>query len=655
MRLAPLASLALLASLACTSDPPIPITGDAAPAPHGDAAPAGDARTSDDDAATSADAAPSGADGGTATQPDAIAPLDPDAGAARPDASAPGPTGCGGTCLAWNRAARCTTTNGVEAWTEETCPAGQGCSAGACTPTACADECGLGQSDCRVWDMGSSGWGTSDAARRPEDRARHYAQWLRTDTASLFHGGVVSVRYTHANRSTVDSIYLGDTALHTGLYLAAEALRLQATRSARARNSVLDLVSTFDLWFHVSGDPGVLATIAVPAGDRRIRDWTDWDCGQFDRHCDVTYDGRRYDFVGDPSRDMYVGPMIGLPLAYDALTGYDEPARERIRHTLVTLAEELIRLRTMSVVFEVNGARLPPRNVMTRFFIPDNREMVDGAIHVTIDTGDIDNSGAITGGQEFMPNPSQFFRQLNILSRLPDIPRSSSAMMVAAMLRSAIHVSDGVPAYAARRQALLDFYLDNADGWGNVNDWITLASASRSFRECGDRYFGYNIAFIPSYLWAHYETDPALRARIVSDVVGRQWSDVQTHKNAFFGLMTAAVTPTAPATIAQMAREQVTDFPPPPRVERAVDLRNDPQYRSRESGCTDQLAHTDAIDTGDRATYYFTWHSSPWELRAPADARQTYPGHDYLLAYWMARATGVMSADRAATCTRFDR
>lgn len=601
------------------------------------------------DAGTVIGPPPPPADAGTVAPPP---PPPTDAGVTEPP---PAVTPCGGACVAWNEVSTCTRRGGVEEWTESTCPDGQGCVGGACVPGACSDECYLGQTDCRLWNMSNERFHDPDPASRTSDRARAFEGWIRHDTESLFHDGIVSVRYTTAARSTVDTIYLGDTALHTGVYAAAEALRLTATGSVRAKKNLRGLIEAFDLWYNVSGSPGVLATIAVPAGDARIRDWTDWDCAAFDRHCNVGYAGQSWDFVGDPSRDMYMGPLLGLPLAYDALTPLDEDVRELIRRNLMVQAEELIMLRSLPVRFTINGATLPVRNMMSRFFIPDPREMEDGAIGVTIDTGDLQDSGAITGGQEFMPNPSVLFRQVNLLSNLPDIPRSSSAMMVAAMVRAAIHVTDGVPAYAQRRAALLDFYLNNSDEWGNVRSWIDYGARTDAHNDCGDRYFGYNIAYIPAFIWAYYEDDPVLRADIVTRVVGELWSQTSTHKNSFFALMTAEVTPGFTPADAAVATEQVEDFPPPPRIRRAVDLRDDPEYRNRRGDCANELDHDDAVDTGDRPAVYFAWHSDPWKLVDTGDTRQTYPGHDYLVAYWMARAFGFLGDDRPTSCLRYDR
>ena len=593
--------------------------------------------------------------------PDMGEPDVPETDAANPDTGGGGDDECTlgqGACTTWDTAVRCEETPQGARWVEQDCPGGVGCFQGGCVADKCSDECHLGQTDgdrrCEAWDMEASRWvGGGDGLH---DRARAYEKWLRDDTHSLLHGGLVSVRYqTNALREP-DRVYFGDTPLHTGLYLAAEAQRLEATGSPRARKNVKQMVETFRLWFDVSGDPGNLATIAARAGDRRLRDWSLWDCDDFDRFCNIDYRGERWDYVGDPSRDMYMGPAIGLPLAYDALGEHDEEHREMIRHDLVTVAEELVRLRTLQLVVTINGFSFPEQQVQTRFFIPESRDTLDGAIHLSVDLDDIDNSGDVRGGQEFLPNPTRLLEQIALVdlllgNQLPDIPRSSSALMVPALLQAALHVTDGVPAYAARREALRTFYYENDDEWGNVDTWLEAASQWANDRECGERYFGINLAMIPVYVFSRYETSDAHRRRLGDEVLhAKLWDYVDDHRNAFFSFIYAAEYDGADPGVATAAARDLRDFPAPPRIRREVDERGG-RY-GRMDGCSSDIAAR-AVDLEDRPVKFFQWHSSPWELLDRGSERQTYPGHDYLLAYWMGRSHGFIEDDAAGTCLRW--
>ncbi|MEZ4318601.1 MAG: hypothetical protein R3F61_13895 [Myxococcota bacterium] len=561
-----------------------------------------------------------------------------------------------GTCSAWNAGIACVSTPLGTRWEPQTCGAGEGCVRGTCAPQACSDECYAGQTSngqaCELYDLGSGSWVGLDDEDSLHDRARTFERWIRKDTESLFHDGIVSVRYETAALQDVESIYIGDTALHTGIYLTAEALRLQETGSERARRNVVGLVDYFHLLLNVSGDPGMLATHAVPAGDPDIRAWTNWDCAQFDRFCNVPWNGSSWDYIGEPSRDMYMGPLLGLLEAHDALTEVDAPVRHQIREDLVTIAMELKRARSMPVRFEVNGVSLPPMQMDIRFFIPEaGTATTPGAITATIDLSDLDNSGTIDGGQEFLPNPSAFFRQSPLVPNwIPDIPRTSSAMMVPAMLLSAIHVTEDRPEWAAERAELIDFYENNADLYGNVDDWIDYASMYVNHRECGERYFGYNLAVIPLQVWMRLEYDAARRDAIRTRVWSQVWDDVHDHKNPFFDFAYVAGNPGAPQSIADEAAFQTSLFREPPRIDRNVDLTNSPNY-DEDPDC-DGLSST-ALDVDDRPAEYFQWHSAPWTWVHEGNPRQTYPGHDYLLAYWMARRNGALMDEAPQRCLRW--
>jgi len=545
-------------------------------------------------------------------------------------------------CTGWNTVAKCDDSAGTLTWSEQTCAAGSGCSQGKCTANSCADECHLGQSDCELFDVGSDSYAGVNTSKT-HDRARKYEKWIRDDTKSLFHNQIVSVKYTNASRSSVDSVYIGDSAMHTGIYLAGEAHRLAATGSWRARKNVRSLVDTFHKLFNISGDPGMLATSIFPAGDSKLRDWTNWSCSRFDRHCNVEYNGDHYDYVGEPSRDMYMGPLLGLVPAYDALGPYDESYRARIRQDMVAWAMELIKLRQLPVRLILNGAELPVQMMEARFFVPESADLVDGAIEVRASTSDLSDGGSIRGGQEFMPNPAVFFRQNAALSWIPDVPRSSSAMMVPAIIRAALHVTDGVPEYAAQNAQLRAFYYGNDDDWGNVNSWIDLASNYSVDHDCDSHYFGVHIAWIGAYTWALLEDDPTTRAKVMSDVmVPKVWGAVKEHKNSFFTLGYAHIDSSIAGSYLADGVDQVEDFPKPPRVRKSVDSRS--EYGG---SCSD-----DAVDIEDRPVDFLHWHSNPWSTYDDGDTRQTYPGHDYLVAYWMGRAGGFIDDDTPNRCLR---
>jgi hypothetical protein len=452
-------------------------------------------------------------------------------------ASSSGSSGGGGTtdacgpikavCTAFDARATCTVENAKAVWKDEACPAGQGCVKGQCVANACSDECRLGDGNCRMYDMASKANVSADS-KKTHDRARLFEKWIRSDTKSFFHDQIVSVRYEDAQRSKVAGVYIGDSTLHTGIYLAGEAHRLMATGSFQARQNVRDMVDLYHRLFGVSGDPGMLASSIFPAGDQNLRAWTGWDCKQFDRHCDVSFEGKKWDYVGDPSRDMYMGPVLGLVQAYDALGSYDDERRKMIRKDLMVMAKELAKKRMLPVRLVVNGTALPVETKETRFFIPEQADLIDGAVEIQVNLSDIGDGGAIRGGQEMMPDPAVFFRQFSILSSAPSTPRAGSALMAGGVFAAALHVTDGVPEYAQDRAELLDFVLNNSDKWGNAKTWIGLAAQWQDHKEdCGEKYFGLHIGWIGGYIWALYEKNATSVhatqgvAHVVPD--GRKW------------------------------------------------------------------------------------------------------------------------------------
>lgn len=138
---------------------------------------------------------------------DTGAPVEPsDAGGPAPDG---GPISheCApseGVCTAWNEAIACVETPAGRRWQPTTCSSGGGYQ-GACRSDQCSDECTLGARNgnrrCDLWDVDTDAWVGLDDDRL-HDRARRFEKWLRRDTESLFHDGIVSVKYTSEDRRT---------------------------------------------------------------------------------------------------------------------------------------------------------------------------------------------------------------------------------------------------------------------------------------------------------------------------------------------------------------------------------------------------------------------------------------------------------------------
>ena len=577
-----------------------------------------------------------------------VTDADPD-----PDAE-PGEDECSaGESLCLDHATRrlCEETGVGARWRDEACSAGRGCVRGDCVEGECSDECNLGETGggrtCELYDMAAGDWTSDDPGGSMHDRSRAYNMWLRRDGMS--HGGVGNALYSdppvYADRIALGGT--GDSAIWTGTYLAAEALRLMATGSADARRNVVSLVETLHLWFNVSGQPGLLARYAAPAGGHPL---VSMDCASRRIHCGVEHDGETYDYSGHISRDQYQGVMLGYALAYEALGGHDEETRALIREDVLELLEELMTMRRVQVRLTWDGTELPPFDVDMQFVVLAPDEMDAGAIELVIDSSNYDDS-EMWGFQEFIPNWGPLIRQFPGLGWVPDIPRADSGIMLPSFFRVALLVTDGVSGYEAEHAGIEEFYRSSTGWGGNVDDWLDRAELWSYTGTCGQSYYANNIAMEPMYNLARLETDPSLSARIVNTVLnGRMWPEYEHTKNPWFSFIYAANVSYADPSVAPSAASQLSQFPPPPRVRVARDFWSDTRYMPHESGCADQVVHTSAVDVADRVVSDFIWQRHPWGLFDSGNPVQTYPGVDYLAAYWLGRYHDFLTDDNPGTC-----
>jgi hypothetical protein len=444
---------------------------------------------------------------------------------------------------------------------------------------------------------------------------------------------------------------MGDSAIWTGTYLAAEALRLMATGAPVARDNVRELVETLHLWFNVSGDPGMLARFATPASASLPYEIGDLDCSHTRVHCGVDYQGKSYDYVGHISRDQYQGVMLGYALAYQALGPEDEAIRSLIREDAVELVRELMKERTLPIQITYNGTALPTFDATMRFVVLSTRELGGGAIQLTLDSDDPDAS-EMWGFQEFTPNLQDLAKQIPAIGGfVPPIPRASSAIMLASFFQVGLFVTAGVAGYASEHAAMLDYYENHSGEGGNVSDWLTIAALQNDDDGCGESYYSNNITMEPLYNLATLEWDAARLDSIRGPVLGSGlWPRLADTKNVFFSFIYAASEPAHDPTVVTDAASQLAGFPLPPRVQVAVDLTSDPAYLPHHPSCPNQTAHDNAVDVADRIWADFMWQRQPWGLVDSPNPGRVAPGVDYLVAYWMGRHHAFLSEDAPGTC-----
>ncbi|MEO6575734.1 MAG: hypothetical protein ABIP89_17920, partial [Polyangiaceae bacterium] len=562
-------------------------------------------------------------------------------------------------CLTHDSRRSCEKTPSGARWTDATCATGSGCVRGECVKSACSDECSLGDlsgaKTCATYDMASGAWVGTDPAGSMDDRARAYEMWLRRD--GLAFGGVGSAHYsdppTYAHVDVMNG--LGDSALWTGTYLAAESLRLQATGAPDARVRIRKLVDTLHLFFTVSGDPGMLARIVRPAGATPGFATPDLDCasGSKSIHCGVSHGGASYDYFGHISRDQYQGVMLGYELAYEALTAEDEDARAIIRSDVVTFVKELMRERTLPVALVYNGVPIPVTNVNLRFVVTSAAEMDGGKLTIELNGSNV-NDANMFGFQEFTPDLADIVHQLPGLGFVPPIVRSSSAIMLASFFRVALKVTDGVPAAKADHDAILSYYTSHSGTGGNVSQWLAIAKQWSDNPGCGNGYYANNITMEPMFNLARLEDDPARSSIVKTDVLkSLLWPAYVNTKNVFFSFIYAGVSSGVDPSVTTSAAAQLAQFPPPPRVLAPVNLVSDPRYMPHDGSCANQVDHATAVDVGDRPAGDFMWQRAPWSLLDDGNAAQGEPGVDYLVAYWMGRQAKFLTDDTPTRCLAY--
>jgi hypothetical protein len=520
------------------------------------------------------------------------------------------------------------------------------------TPTACADSCLLGTTTeagtCTLWDATTQGWveAPEEGVGHMHNRARAYLPWLREKMMPA--GGVMSAIFADASYQDVWS-YGGvrDSAIWTGSYLASEALRLMTTGAEGAFEQVLTTTETLHRWWNIPGDPGYLARFAAPSDSPPVV-LSALPPDDPEVYIGSPFEDQTWDWRGNVSRDQYQGVLLGYSLAYEALSAWqNDPQRgemaraamEKLRADSVEFAEQLMQRerRDVEIVFPNWDVRF---KMTLENVVYLNAAMPDGIprLEINIATGEVSGEGVLV----FWPNPSEYLRQLPGLRWLPDIPLPTQALQLGAAFRIALQMSADSPDYAARHQALADYYAEEAD------QWLAIAARWRDTNRCGDGYHGLNIGLMPTYSWTRLETDPQRRERLQRDILAeRMWPAVAADKNVFFAFIYASQAPVGTELDAVLNAQvaQLAGFPVAPNQAHPVDLYGIYPESVRCPGLS-----AEAIDVSERVPARFMWERQPWKLEDPGLPNGLYGGVDYLLAYWLGRYYGFIGEDAPNTC-----
>ena len=136
----------------------------------------------------------------------------------------------------------------------------------------------------------------------------------------------------------VDYTRCGDSAIWTGHYLAAEAFRYKVTGSADAFANAKGAIAGLTLLIDVTGS-NLLARCAVPMNSAYLASIVQQESanGSFKG---TSSNGMAYKWIGNTSRDEYIGAFFGLCVAYDMIG--DVPTRAQIAALITRLLDNLI-------------------------------------------------------------------------------------------------------------------------------------------------------------------------------------------------------------------------------------------------------------------------------------------------------------------------
>lgn len=146
-------------------------------------------------------------------------------------------------------------------------------------------------------------------------------------------------------RTLVGYSRAGDSAIWTGHYLAAEALRFGVTRrsgdtvgAADALNAVRRALSGIQALLDVTGTD-VLARCLVPMSSPYGAAIRDHEAGHGIHY--NTLGGEDYFWIGNTSRDQYSGVMFGLSVTYEMVD--DSKVRASVRRLVTRIVNYLLR------------------------------------------------------------------------------------------------------------------------------------------------------------------------------------------------------------------------------------------------------------------------------------------------------------------------
>ena len=154
----------------------------------------------------------------------------------------------------------------------------------------------------------------------------------------LPYGGILDPVLSMSDSSqVVDYARCGDSAIWTGHYLAAEAFRYNVTRSNDAFGNIENAISAIDNLINVTGG-NVLARCALPADSPFAASIASQEAANGIHYGQIF--GANWMWVGNTSRDQYLGVFFGLTVTYDMVS--DTEVRGWCSYLMTRLLQNLL-------------------------------------------------------------------------------------------------------------------------------------------------------------------------------------------------------------------------------------------------------------------------------------------------------------------------
>ena len=182
-------------------------------------------------------------------------------------------------------------------------------------------------------------------------KAEAHDRWVETWHTPEY-GSHLHVKFTDDSRTEVHSYHgHGDSCIWTGTYVATQAHRYKLTGDPRARANVIRSAGALSRHLHVTGRPGFIARYVGPADDPGHAGMVA-GC-EADENCHLKESGPyQGDFwIGNTSRDQYTGWFMCMAFAYDLVN--DPGMRNQIVADVALVLDRLIQ--DNWIIIDVDG------------------------------------------------------------------------------------------------------------------------------------------------------------------------------------------------------------------------------------------------------------------------------------------------------------